>query len=451
MYPPGSDSHKLWLLAKDTGHPDHKQAATELRHRRETSKQLHQEALIGLRDNEKIALKACRKESGLWWHHYQATNDLRQQAEQLARSGNSKLQKKDPNKAMPHLTLYFPRGLAVHDFVKGLSPILFFDPAHSSGKHRVIKYATQSLGKQQYKTVSVPLVWHRELPETGVIRRVELLENQCLRKQSWSVLFTIENAPEPRKLAPEAPVYCGLDFGWRVQDDSLRVAYWSASNGDVGEIFLPPQWIASAKYLEKLRQQIRQDAQICWESLNASGVQGIGSGMHPTKLLINLYQNRDTLTDQARPLLDEWWRGSARFLREAEGLSDRLAHQRTHLYQNECKSIVSRFDIIGTEEIGLQGLQVLQSKAPYTVRRGQRWAAINELTHWLTFNCKKQGKPFRLVSNNNNTQRCAKCGHLNQQSTIKKLIICEKCQSLWDQDANASENILSRMTSGEGV
>lgn len=446
IYPEGSEARQLLARAKQRGHPEQKAAAIALKALRTTREEICRGKLETLRRNEKQVLKQCRQQSGLWWHHYHAVQQHFGQAEQLCRKNRGQPSAKDAASAPFAFSLFFPRGLAVQDFLLGKSALIRLESSVQTRKV-YLHFATAPTKNGDHKTLRIPTTWHRDLPKQGVIRRVDLVNIRALRATQWKLLFTVaEPAPIPISSSEGTRTYCGIDLGWRMQEDSLRVAYWSTNSDQYGEIVLPPLWLDKARYLEKLRQQIQLEAQLCASQLSANPLPVTLDPVHPTRDLIRLYQVNKGLPEPALAILVAWWAKNARAIREAEGLSSRLRRQRSHIYQEAAKQLAKDFDAIGTEHIELKRLKELQKEnAPYIVRRSQQWAALNELLHWLNVMCKKHGKAFLVVPSTNNTQRCARCGHINRQSTLKKLVGCESCQAIWDQDFNASANIVRRM------
>ena len=445
IYPEGTPARQMLQCAKQKGHPEQREAAIALKALRAINQEERKSELALLRENEKATLKHIRQKSGLWWHHYLAVQQWFDRAEKLCRKNQVGLREKSADTTAPHFSLAFPRGLPVQKFMESKSSLLRLERDQKAPYKAHLHFASQEKQGEAHKTLRIPIAWHRELPASAVIKRVDLIQAKALRNAKWKVLFTIEN-PEftPPKTATTS--YCGVDLGWRMQEDGLRVAYWTTNQGESGEISLPANWLEKAKYLEKLRQKIQIESKRTAEYLQAMGVSSITNPEHPTRQLIQLYQETRGVPDKLLPPLIEWWSGNARHIREAEGIAKRLERQRAYIYQNACKSLVTQFDVIGTEKIGLVRLKALQKEdAPYIVRRSQQWAALNQLLHWLQFMCQKNGNKFMLVPSTNNTQRCAQCGHINRQSTLKKLVTCERCQSVWDQDSNASKNIVARM------
>ena len=393
------------------------------------------------------SLTLARQQSGLWWHAYKSVLSRVEKEDRVAKRFGRALHPKSSASPM-HFSLYFPNGIAIEDVLAGKSRLLRFNELiqtpNETGKAELL-FATKAISRRELKHVRVPVQWHRPLPKNCRILRVDLVEHLCLRKPTWELNFTLEepSAPsEARKVATEETI-CGIDFGWRVHDGQLRVAYWVSSNGDTGQIMLPEDWLRQAKYLNQLRKTIRDNSLPYADALAELKVFPEEKRAHPTRGLINLYSRRGTLPKEAELLLGSWWKENARALREAEGLGARLERRRTDLYRRAAADLVARYDRLATEELKLIHLKNLQeTSVPYVTRQNFEWAKINELKHWIAHACKKANKAFQAVPCKNITQMCSACGHINRQNTKQKVLTCERCQRPWDQDENACNNTI---------
>jgi transposase len=93
----------------------------------------------------------------------------------------------------------------------------------------------------------------------------------------------------------------------------------------------------------------------------------------------------------------------------------------------------------------------IEKKGGNEARHNRTLAAASELRTALIQACSRHHCPMDIVSAVNNTKRCNLCGRLlDWDPAIELVRECPDC-STWDQDVNATDNIVSRVASGEVV
>jgi hypothetical protein len=101
--------------------------------------------------------------------------------------------------------------------------------------------------------ISVPAVLHRPLPHDGLIRGVSLVRERIGLAWRHRVLITVS---EPFPHSSKSDKAVGVDLGWRLIDEGLRVAYWVGEDGRKGELVLPNSDLSEFKRIGSLQATI---------------------------------------------------------------------------------------------------------------------------------------------------------------------------------------------------
>jgi len=96
-----------------------------------------------------------------------------------------------------------------------------------------------------------PMLMHRPLPTSGVIKRVTVTRRKVGLRFEWSAEFTVAvHDAEPST----NPGVFAMDIGWRLREDrSVRVAYWANSFGEHGEVTIPQDLLEKIEHARSLR------------------------------------------------------------------------------------------------------------------------------------------------------------------------------------------------------
>lgn len=99
------------------------------------------------------------------------------------------------------------------------------------------------------------MTMHRHIPENSIVRRVSVTCERYGRRKRWFALLHIEHTPGYRRESCGEGGTVALHLGWRQKPDGgLRVGYWTASDGEHGEIAL------SAAQVSGLRKPAELDS-----------------------------------------------------------------------------------------------------------------------------------------------------------------------------------------------
>lgn len=135
------------------------------------------------------------------------------------------------------------------------------DPKHyllgDSGRRATIRMRFNSMGGKPVFT-TVKFVYHRPIPADCAIRRVWLLRRKVGTQWRYYIQFVVAKKTWERKpCAPHGVV--GIDVGWRIVDEGLRVAYWYLDDQHHGELIIPRHRLNVWLKVDEL-QSLRADA-----------------------------------------------------------------------------------------------------------------------------------------------------------------------------------------------
>lgn len=107
-----------------------------------------------------------------------------------------------------------------------------------------MRFHSAADGRPIWATVQVDL--HRLLPQGSLIKWVFLIKRRVATYNEWRLQFVVSRPGgfprddwAPAQDASGRPSAVGVDLGWRLLGDEIRVAYWVGSDGREGELRIP--------------------------------------------------------------------------------------------------------------------------------------------------------------------------------------------------------------------
>lgn len=335
-------------------------------------------------------VKRARQSSALHWGNYNRVLDDYDRARNMARKSGRKLRPSDPKRDDACLTVQIQRtasglGCAPSELTNGCVAQLQFGPE----THQTI---AEMRINEAGDTIRFRVFVHRPLPQSCRVKRAQLVR----RDRKWKLCLTI-TYPKP-EIKHASPHVCGLDFGWRKENDgTLRIGMLSDSDGKEERLVLPKAWVDDMDTAEWMQGQ-------CSEEIE-------GSKEHR-----------------------RWWLGFT-------GKRRHLLRQRRELYRRMAHELAQRYRLIAADDTGL--MRLAQDKAlPEAVRGRRVRAALYEFKRELNHQATKLGVEI-LWLDGPSTLLCHACGKQTEQRDRAELIwYCHHCGVKWDQDRNAARNLL---------
>jgi len=102
--------------------------------------------------------------------------------------------------------------------------------------------------------LTVPALLHRPLPPGGSIRGVSFVRERIGLGFRHRVLFTVSDIAFPDSSKQGKAV--GVDLGWRLTINGLRIAYWAGADGKRGELVLPMSDLTEFKRVGTLQLRL---------------------------------------------------------------------------------------------------------------------------------------------------------------------------------------------------
>jgi hypothetical protein len=284
------------------------------------------------------------------------------------------------------------------------------------------------------------------------------------------VQFVIDDpACSTRPHVELAPHTVAIDLGWRKMESGVRVAVWRDTAGSTGELRVPQRLVDRWTKVSDLASIQAKNFTGALEFLRAHRAAGGWPEwlMHATETA-HAWRSAQRLASLV------WrWR-EVRF----DGDGDVYAHleawrkQDKHLYQWEthqranvlrarrelyrlCAQSLARYRTVVIEGDG--AAMDLRPMIEHETRgddpaleasQGRRFVvAPGEFRIELRHACAKTGAELLVAKAANTTRRCAACGAVRERGA--KLVQVCQCGVTWDQDENASDNLLRAATCGE--
>lgn len=309
------------------------------------------------------------------------------------------------------------------------------------------------------------IVLHQPIPD-GLVKQIHVHRRRVGTQFHWSCSIIVQTDTAPPALIDHpSTLACGIDLGFRVVKDGLRVAVIAESDGGVEHVILPSRWLKRMDHVEHLQGVLAEMANTAWFSLRKTimeseelpdslaervarllraGNKVPVSGM---RALRNALSAEPGLLPPALQILDDWNQLSLRVSREMHNLRDKLIAQRNDVYRNLAHRIATRYSLVRIEEMKLRNIAVVKTDdgsdnpLPAAARNNRQRAALFELALYVHQACVKSGAEFEKLDAAYSSITCSVCGHGNHG--IEDIFFtCRSCGILHDQDENSAKNFL---------
>jgi hypothetical protein len=301
---------------------------------------------------------------------------------------------------------------------------------------------------------------NRPLPNDALITGVMLQRRIVGCQQHWSVLFSLAKDGGWVKDDVAHSGSVGIDVGWRLLEDRLRVARWYGSDGDEGEVSIPiihaQHWQQpdELKSIRDLEFNAARDALAAFLVSPATTpdwllerTEAIRLWRSPARLAAVIASWRDARFAGDTEMFDRLsaWRKKEQHLCNWEThLRAQLVRWRLNLYRAVAAELSQRYRVAFIEDVNWKSM----AKRPKPEQEGDagtnrfwmRAASPGKFLQCVRYRFAETVK----VSAKNTTQSCNKCGKLvGFDARFQVCAVCPHCGARWDQDANAARNLLA--------
>ena len=368
--------------------------------------------------------------------------------------------------------VYFQKGLSVSG-VFGNNGRLQIDPVPKDAWESPSRSVRRRLARTRVRMriaantdlspvwLELPMTMHHPLPDAGVIRWASIIREQVGLSFRHRLLLTVrEPAPSGIGLPSEAG---GVDVGWRVTSDGLRVAYWYGADGNHGALVLPHSDVAAFRQIGSLQstisaahEQIRSflqaylDRQGLPQTLAELAAAAVSSPS--PRALVKMFEhwktNRFLGDETVFATISTWHRQHVHLWTWQSNLRDQLIRRRRELYRCFAAELARRFRCVFLNDVQLRRISARPPamRTAIPAQRQHRFiAAISVLFRILQNAFEKRGGTMMRIKAEHATMSCHACGALDEWNPAATLAhTCSKCGLSWDQDYNAARNVLTQ-------
>jgi|GEM_PF-1702448 len=442
-------------------------------------------AIADLEKERYEAVKHLIHEAGLWWCNSETVIAAYDLARVKAMKENAELRFRSFD-GSGKFAVRKTGGFALSDLVSGklsfarLEALPDANFAHlsergkrSRARHHltmtILTYKDES-GKLCRHEVTWPIILHRPLPPEGMIKFIHVQRKRIGKDFQWTCSITME-VDEIQKTPIDHPsrAACGIDIGYRLVKDGLRVAVIADTSGKIDHLTLPQDWIEKMDHVESIQGHLDNSNDLAWGELKAllksmhdypeSIAESIGRLLKagdrtPVRGMRALHwrlRNEPETMPEVLSILDTWEAETCRREREMHRLRRKLINRRKDLYRNFAYKVANRYVLIRIRGLSLKKLAAVNledgsdNQMPQAVRNNRTRASLSELTLCLQQAAVKAGADFEKVFDVNSTTTCSTCGNQNLKMDREDIYFrCEKCDTLHDQDENAAKNLLRK-------
>lgn len=307
--------------------------------------------------------------------------------------------------------------------------------------------------------LELPMTMHRPLPDGGVIRWATIIREQVGISFRHRLLLTVR---EPAPSVIERPFEAvGVDVGWRVTPDGLRVAYWYGTDGRHGALVLPLSDLAAFRQIDSLQSTITAahdqarsflqpyfKGQAVPETLAELAVVALSSPSPRT--LVKMFEewktNRLLGDEDGFASISAWHKQHVHLWTWQANLRDQLIRRRRELYRRFAADLAGRFRCVFLKDVQLLRISARRPAERNVIPAQQQHrfiAAISVLSRIVQHAFEKQGGIMTRTKAARATMSCHSCGALDEWNPAATLThTCSKCGLTWDQDYNAARNVL---------
>jgi Putative transposase DNA-binding domain len=304
------------------------------------------------------------------------------------------------------------------------------------------------------RLVRFPMIYHQAIPANARIKRVTVTRKIVALKPRWRATVTFE---EPASSTTMSNAACGIDLGWRRLAHGLRVAVMFGSDANSQELVLPNYWIERMNHVERLKAEIDTALNDILPRIRHLAKQEVPSPL--LKLFKHLCQAPRVGSGLLAAIEREWVRSSPKWKaddldalrawaklsltrrKEMDNLRDKLIAQRTDMFRNFAAVVAQGYGRIGLKDFDVSRIAA-GDELPKPARHYRQLAASAALRLQIIKTARREGCQIVAIGGPT-TIRCATCGQLN--SPVDRSALnwhCARCGAIWDQDDNASRNIL---------
>lgn len=429
-------------------------------------------ALKELQEQRAEQAKQARRDSGLYWGNSDDVRQTYEVARVRAMRERTELKEHQWN-GSGQVSVRFQSGLPVRTVFTGRGRRLQIDPIPEEAWTSPIRSRRRKLSRTKVRIrvastpehrpvwFEIPVVIHRPMPSNGVLRRASLIRERLGLSWRYRLILTVACPDAPVPVSAKRPSV-GIDIGWRLTPQGLRVAFWADTEGSHGSLIIPLSdleefakirglWSVVEKNLAQVSSAIltwrvgKRIPQILVPHF-ASLTERL-SGAELLRLVDVWDDNRIEGDVEMFEQLHGWRRKHIHLWTWALNLRDQLIRKRLELFRHFAASLVERYGTVFLEQFDLRWFSRIAPPESKRISFGTKYQAIaapSILRQVIGNACRRTGVRLVRIKARNTTKRCHVCGRLEEWSLAKELVHKCSCGAIWDQDHNAALQVLHR-------
>lgn len=316
-----------------------------------------------------------------------------------------------------------------------------------------------SEGRQPVWAV-VPVLMHRPIPDDCLIKWVYLIRRRVEAHHKWQLCLVLSRAGGWQKPDLARSGNVGIDFGWRLLDHGLRVAYWAGDDGQSGELVLPirdvGRWqkaddlqsIRDERFnlaLTSFREWLRAHELPDWLAERTKSVGQWRAQARLAALVIHWRGERFAGDEEIFAQIEAWRKKDKHLWTWEVNQRRKAVAWRVDLYRNFAATLSRQYRVAHIEntkwsDMAKRPTAEMEDDGNKASRRYRQIAAPGRLGKLIRERFAEVVKEEAAYT----TQRCHACGELAQFDAATHLWTkCRHCGAEWDQDYNAAMNLLA--------
>jgi len=437
-----------------------------------------QQRIEALEEERRAAQRDARHaavEAGLYWGNYLDVDG----AYKAGRQGKGgRLLKFHAARREGTVSVWFQKGLPVAgvdgaDSRLQIVPVPTEDAAAEMARPRGPKQpapnmADRRIGRLRVGTgeertplyVEFAMLYHRPLPEHGVIRRASLVREEVASHARWRLLVVV-NEGERKEPEPRDPIV-GVDVGWRqLPNGDLRVACACTEEGEPDYLTLPARVVTAFEKADSLRAIRDRDlnanlaALVAWRRENITALPDWfieatktlsqwRSSARLAALVLRWRVNPFPGDEMAHDALEAWrehdkhlWTWEANERRNASA-------RRREAFRLFAKRLAHTSGFVGLEKFNLRRVTGTDEEQDHAARM-RVIASVGALRGIIRQTCARDGVCVKDdLPAMHTTITCWQCGvqiQFDARTELRVTCPTPGCGITWDQDENAARNL----------
>jgi hypothetical protein len=411
------------------------------------------EALNAATKRRIVRARQAAASMGLFWGTY---NDIIQRADTARKLGEMQFRRFSADGTLTAQIIggatvaqciSTPDRAAWHTFFQIDSPV-------PGRKWRRARMRIGSDSDRQPIWLDVPVVYHRDIPETTLIKSVSMTR----RAGRWQLNVTVNLARPTERSGMHA---LAVDIGWRLLPHGVRVAYWADDRSDHAGVVVPAADIRELERVHSLRStcdRLRDEflpALCAW----LDGRELADEWKRQT-VALSQWRSSDRIAGLVRWWADNrlvgdeeifeaarvWRTQYLHFANWWRNLESQMRLRIRDQYRRFASWVASEYDALYIEDFDLR--EVAKTPAPESAESSTAASGYRQMVSPSVFRaalinaCRREGVRVVKVESAYTTRECHVCGAVEQWDQRVEIVHRCKCGMLWDQDHNAAINLL---------